>query len=179
MRNFLFGVATVFITQGLILLGQLLIGNRARKQAAETAMRQSGVEAVERVMGLLNDGRKLLGDASHDDHAYDDDRVYDICHDIKAAAVRIPDEGVRDGVTRLTNVLWYADSVAERLRYSPRTVGHLAYNAGLDMLGAWLRNEDVKRIDTESTRGLADMMAEADLIELQLNAHLNQDPSSG
>lgn len=125
-------------------------------------------------MDLLNKARKFFADDSHGSHAYDDDRVYDVCHEIKAAAASIPDAEVHKRIESLTSVLWYGDSVSDRLRRHPGSIGHVVYNAGVDILGAFLRGEDVASVDTESLRTLDEMSGEAELIELELNAHLRE-----
>lgn len=175
MRNFLFGVATVFLTQTLILLGQLLLSNRARRESSRAAVAERGRQSAERIMDLLNKGRKFLADDDHTDHLYDDDRVYDICHEIKAAGALIPDVDARDRVEVLANVLWYGDMISDRMRMlSPRSIGHLVYTAGVDLMGAFLRAEDVAAVETESTKRLGPLAGMAEMIEKELEARVGQ-----
>ncbi|MDQ3913922.1 MAG: hypothetical protein M3323_01135 [Actinomycetota bacterium] len=174
MRNFLFGVATVFVTQLLILAGQLMMRRRDRADLARAAVMDRARAAADRIMDLLNKARKFFSDNGHTAAAYDDDRVYDVCHEIKAAAALIPDAGVRDRLETLTTVLWYGDAVADRLRKQPVYIGHVVYNAGVEILGAFLRGEPIPALAAESLKQLVELKDEADVYEEELSAHVDR-----
>jgi hypothetical protein len=146
--DWLLGAGTLLVGQALGLGGEIIRRRWSDTSERRRRMEERGEQAAGNLMGLLDEGRRLVEVDGPLALEWDDQQqVYELCHRIEREALLLPDPMVRRWMEHVVEALWFSNALYKEM--SIHSQGSLVFavsNAGKHALGAMLRGESLSEL---------------------------------